>query len=162
MINNSRFQEHCEYQHGTDISERIALNKEFDQMEQYEIDEWNKQMELEAEYDIEFYTTIAAWQAIEDTYSFIGTAWSRDNGTIYVMNIVRERLTKQILLVGYVYNYDIDKDEETYSKGSMYACHIQYEDELLEAAIEAFCEKEETTIEVTSWHQLICKHRFVS
>ncbi len=140
MINNPRLEEHCDYQHGCDISERIALNTELDHMTQEEIDEMNYLYELESVYGDRFREIKQAWEVIENTSRILGLAWSRDEGSIDVVDIVRQDSSNQILLVGYITSYDYNSGIETCEYGFMYLRHIQFVDDELDVLIDQFIE----------------------
>lgn len=140
MINNPRFQEHCDYQHGCDISERIALNTELDYMTQEEIDEMNNLYELQEAYEGRFREIKEAWSLIENTHAIMGLAWSRDEGSIDVVNIIRQDFSNQIVLIGYITNYDYNSGIETCEYGIMYLRDIQFVDDELDSFIDNFIE----------------------
>lgn len=139
MINNQRFEEHCNYLNGCDISERIALNTEFDQMPQEEIDEMNSLYELQEAYEDRFREIKEAWALIENTHAVMGLAWSREEGSIAVVDIVRQDSSNQIVLIGYINNCD-NTGIESHDYDIIYLRDIQFVDDELDLFIDKFIE----------------------
>lgn len=80
---NSRFEEHCDYLNGCDISERIALNTELDHITQEEIDEMYTQYELE--------------KIVTNYQGILGEITSVDDITMYVQNMRKINLMGNIV-----------------------------------------------------------------